>query len=51
MDDMERVLRKKGLDEAADNLSLEDVPEQDEQVEEMRELLNWAMQDKIISTG
>ena len=51
MDDMEKVLRKKGLDEAADHLSLEDVPDQDEQLEEMRELLVWAMQDKVISTG
>jgi len=51
MDDMASVLRKKGLNEAADNLSLEDVPDNDSDVEEMRELLNWAAQNKIISTG
>jgi len=51
MDDMARILKARGLDEAADNLSLEDVPDEDQQVDEMRELLNWAMQGKIISTG
>lgn len=51
LDDMEKVLRKRGLDEAADKLSLEDVPDQDEELDQMRELLTWAMNDRIISTG
>jgi hypothetical protein len=51
LDDMDKVLRKRGLDEAADNLSLEDVPDEGPELDQMRELLNWAMKDKIISTG
>ena len=51
LDDMEKVLRKRKLDEAADKLSLEDVPDQDEELDQMRELLTWAMNDRIISTG
>lgn len=51
LDDMEKVLRAQGLDEAADKLSLEDVPEDEAAVDEMRELLNWAANGKIISTG
>ena len=51
LDDMEKVLRKRGLDEAADKLSLEDVPSSGQELEEMRELLRWAMNEKIISTG
>jgi hypothetical protein len=51
MDDMAKILRQRGLNEAADNLSLEDVPDNSKDVDEMRELLNWAMQGKIISTG
>lgn len=50
MDEMERVLRKRGLDEAADKLSLEDVPDEGQDLDEMRELLNWAASGKIIST-
>jgi hypothetical protein len=51
LDDMEKVLRKRGLDEAADKLSLEDVPSDGQQLDEMRELLRWAMNEKVISTG
>lgn len=51
MDDMEKLLRKKGLDEAADKLSLEDVPSEGQELDEMRELLRWAMNEKIISTS
>lgn len=51
LDDMEKVLRKRKLDEAADNLSLEDVPDDGPELDQMRELLRWAMNDKIISTG
>jgi len=51
LDEMERMLRKRGMDEAADKLSLEDVPEDGPELDEMRELLNWASQQKIISTG
>lgn len=50
MDEMEKVLRKRGLDEAADKLSLEDVPEDDEELGEMRDMLNWAMHNKVTST-
>lgn len=51
LDDMEKLLRKKKLDEAADKLSLEDVPSEGRELDEMRELLRWAMQGKVISTG
>jgi hypothetical protein len=51
LDEMEKVLRKRKLDEAADNLSLEDVPDDGPELDQMRELLRWAMNDKIISTG
>lgn len=51
LDEMERVLRKRKLDEAADKLSLEDVPDDGPELDQMRELLRWAMNDKIISTG
>jgi hypothetical protein len=51
LDDMEKVLRKRGLDEAADKLSLEDVPEDGPELDEMRELLIWATKNKVISTG
>lgn len=51
LDEMEKMLRKRGMDEAADKLSLEDVPEDGPELDEMRELLNWASQQKIISTG
>jgi len=51
LDDMEKVLRTRGLDEAADKLSLEDVPDEGAELDQMREFLRWAMQDKIISTG
>lgn len=51
LDEMEKMLRKRGMDEAADGLSLEDVPEDGPELDEMRELLNWASQQKIISTG
>ena len=39
LDDMEKVLRKRGMDEAADKLSLEDVPDEGEELDQMRELL------------
>jgi Zn-dependent M16 (insulinase) family peptidase len=51
LDDMEKVLRKRKLDEAADKLSLEDVPDDGPELDQMRELLRWAMNEKIISTG
>ena len=51
LDDMEKTLRKRGLDEAADKLSLEDVPEDGPELDEMRELLRWAASGKIISTS
>jgi hypothetical protein len=51
LDDMEKVLRKRNLDEAADKLSLDDVPDDGPELDQMRELLNWAMKDRIISTG
>ena len=51
LDDMEKVLRKRGLDEAADKLSLEDVPDEGPELDQMRELLTWAAAGKIISTG
>lgn len=51
LDDMAKILRKRGLDEAADKLSLEDVPSEGRELDEMRELLNWAMRDRVISTG
>ena len=51
LDDMEKVLRKQGLDEAAEKLSLDDVPDEGRELDEMRELLRWAGSGKIISTG
>lgn len=51
LDDMEKILRKRGLDEAADKLNLEDVPDEGPELEQMRELLIWAAKDRIISTG
>jgi hypothetical protein len=51
LDDMEKVLRTRGLDEAADKLSLEDVPDEGPELDQMRELLTWAASGKIISTS
>ena len=51
LDEMERVLRKQNLDEAADKLSLDDVPDDGPELDQMRELLVWAASGKIISTG
>lgn len=51
LDDMEKFLRHKGLDEAASKLSLEDVPDEGPELDQMRELLRWASAGKIISTG
>jgi hypothetical protein len=51
LDDMEKVLRKRGLDDAAEKLSLEDVPDDGPELDEMRELLRWAMAEKVTSTG
>lgn len=51
LDDMEKVLKKRGLDEAAEKLSLEDVPDDGPELDQMRELLRWAMAEKVISTS
>lgn len=51
LDDMEKVLRTRGLDEAADKLSLDDVPDDGPELDQMRELLTWAASGKIISTS
>jgi hypothetical protein len=51
LDDMEKVLRGRGLDEAADKLSLEDVPDDGPELDQMREILTWAASSKIFSTG
>jgi hypothetical protein len=51
LDEMEKVLRKRKLDEAADKLSLEDVPDDGPELDQMREILRWAMNEKVISTG
>jgi hypothetical protein len=51
LDDMAKLLRKQKLDEAADKLTLEDVPDEGQELDEMREMLNWAASGKIYSTG
>ena len=51
LDEMEKVLRKKKLNEAAENLSLEDVPDDGPELDEMRELLHWAVNQKTNSIG
>lgn len=51
LDEMTSVLRKRKLDDAADKLSLEDVPDDGPELDQMRELLTWASSGKIISTS
>jgi hypothetical protein len=51
LDDMAKLLRKQKLDEAADKLSLDDVPDDGPELDQMRELLTWAASGKVYSTG
>lgn len=51
LDDMEKLLKKRGLDEAASKLSLDDVPEEGPELDQMRDFLHWAMAEKVYSTG
>lgn len=50
-DEMEKFMRSKGLHEAADNLSITDVAMDGEDLDTMRDVLNWASKGKVISTG